>query len=99
MAQTFLDVCLDKTENVSLGNVVPYAVAVFNESYDCRCLIFIECGGSIGRLRLLFGFRTRFSDVGRLNPKRLTEHLRGQPSALLRLDEVLEEHELFVAGM
>jgi hypothetical protein len=42
-AQTFLEVYLDKTENVSLGNVVPCAVAFLNESYDCRCLIFIEC--------------------------------------------------------
>jgi hypothetical protein len=40
--QTFLEVRLDKTENVALGNVVPCAVAVFNETYDCHCLIFIE---------------------------------------------------------
>jgi hypothetical protein len=40
-----------------------------------------------------------FSDVGRLNPKRLTEHLRGQRSAILCLDEFVEEHELFVARM
>jgi hypothetical protein len=52
IAQTFLEVRLDKTENVSMGNIVPCAVAVFNESCDYHCLIFIECGGSIGRFRL-----------------------------------------------
>jgi hypothetical protein len=99
IAQTFLGVRLDKTENVSLDNVVPRAVAVFNESYDCRCLIFIEYGGPIGRFRLLFGFRTYFSDVGRLNPNRLIENLRGQRSDVLHRDEFVEEHELSVARM
>jgi hypothetical protein len=99
IAQTFLEVHLNKTENVSLDNVVLCAVAVFNKSYDCRCLIFIECGGPIWRSRLLFGVRTYFSDVGRLNPKSLTEYLQGQRSAVLRLDEFVEEHELFVARM
>jgi hypothetical protein len=60
IAQTLLEVRLNTTENVSLSNVVPCAVAVFNERYDCRCMIFIECGGPIGRFRLLFGFRTYF---------------------------------------
>jgi hypothetical protein len=68
IAQTFLEVRLDKTENVSLGNVVPCAVAVFNESYDCCCLRFIECGGPMERFRLLFGFQTYFSDVARSIP-------------------------------
>jgi hypothetical protein len=52
LRRTFLEVRLDKTENASLDNVVPCAAAVFNESYDCRCLIFIERGGPIGRFRL-----------------------------------------------
>jgi hypothetical protein len=99
IAQTFLEVRLDKTENVSLGNVVLCAAAVFSESYDCRGLIFIECGGPIGRFRPLFGFGTYFFHVGQLNPKRLTEQLRGQRSAILCLDEFVEEHELFVARM
>jgi hypothetical protein len=68
IAQTFLEVRLDKTENASLGNVIPWAVAVFNESCDCGCLIFIECGGPIGRFRPLFGFRTYFSDWDGLIP-------------------------------
>jgi hypothetical protein len=37
--------------------------------------------------------------VGRLSPKRLTERLRGQRSAVLRLDEFVEEHELLVGRM
>jgi hypothetical protein len=37
--------------------------------------------------------------VGGFHSKRLTEHLRGQRSAVLRLDEFVEEHELFVARM
>jgi hypothetical protein len=48
---------------------------------------------------LLFGFRADYSEVGRLNPKHLTEQLRGQRSAVFRLGEFIEEHELFVARM
>jgi hypothetical protein len=37
--------------------------------------------------------------VGQLNSKRLTGHLRSQRSAVLRLAEFVEEHELIVARM
>jgi hypothetical protein len=37
--------------------------------------------------------------VGLLNPNSLTKRLRGQRSTVLRLDEFVEEHELFVVQM
>jgi hypothetical protein len=89
--------CLDKTDDITLSDVILGAVASFDERNIGGSLIFIKGGRPMGTLRLLSGFSAHLVWMRRLDAEDTTKFIRRKRSMTFSLQEIVEKDELLVA--